>query len=154
MIRITFILLALCFSVQGHCQSSAAIAKFRQMEWLLGNWNRTNAKPGRSASEHWVKVNDRQWKGKGVILRGADTTFVEKLQIVIERDKLYYVADVPENKGLVYFEITSVTDNGFICENPQHDFPKKIAYSRNGNTVTAIISAGAKSITYQFERIP
>lgn len=145
-------LVVLPVSLKAQTASADAKTKLRQMEWLLGSWTRTNAKPGRTASEEWAKVNETAWMGRGINMRGLDTTFVEKLKIVIENDKLFYVADVPENKKLVYFEMTSVTADGFVCENPQHDFPKKIAYKRNGNKVTATISGGDKSIDYLFEK--
>ena len=70
-------------------------------------------------------------------MKGADTSFVEVLKILIEKDRLYYVADVPENKRLVYFEISSATKDGFVCENPLHDFPKKIVYQVNGSRLSA-----------------
>ena len=68
------------------------------------------------------------------------------------QDKLYYVADVPDNKGLVYFEISEVTKDGFVCENPMHDFPKKLVYQLNGSRLSARISGGDKVIDYLFER--
>ncbi len=122
------------------------------MEWLLGTWTRTNIKPGRTAWEQWSRKSNNEWTGRGVSMKGADTTFVEVLKIIIEKDRLYYVADVPENKGLVYFEISAVTKDGFVCENPLHDFPKKLVYQLAGSRLTARISGGDKVIDYLFER--
>lgn len=85
-------------------------------------------------------------------MNGADTSFVEKLRIVTKDNKLYYVADVPENKESTYFLITGVTATSFICENPEHDFPKKIVYQHEGNTMKATVSGNGKSIDYFFER--
>lgn len=122
------------------------------MAWLLGTWTRTDVKPGRTAWEQWSKKNESEWTGLGVSMKGADTSFVEVLKITIEKDKLYYVADVPKNKGLVYFEILSVTKDGFVCENPLHDFPKKLVYQVSGSRLSARISGGNKVIDYAFER--
>jgi hypothetical protein len=47
------------------------------------------------------------------------------------------VSDVPEDKQPVYFAITEITETGFTCENPQHDFPKKIMYRKEGNQLKA-----------------
>lgn len=123
-----------------------------KMEWLLGTWTRTNVKPGRTAWEQWNKKNESEWTGRGVSMKGADTSFVEDLKIIIEKDKLFYVADIPENKSLVYFEISSVTKDGFVCENPLHDFPKKLVYQLSGSQLSARISGGDKVIDYAFER--
>lgn len=126
--------------------------KLKKMEWLLTTWTRTNTKPGKTAHERWLKKSDTEWIGFGVTMQGNDTIFVEKLKIVIENGQLYYVADVPENKKLVYFEMKSVTNLGFVCENPAHDFPKRIEYQRDGSRLKARISAGEKGMDYLFER--
>lgn len=126
--------------------------KMKQLEWLLGNWKRTNAKPGKSGFEIWTKVSDAEWHGRGISMKGVDTTFVEKLRLIVENNKLYYVADVPENKKSVYFEITSVTPESFTCENAAHDFPKKIFYRFDGKQLYARVSAGEQGMDYWFER--
>lgn len=122
------------------------------VEWLTGTWTRTNAKPGRSGVEIWNAPANKQMIGKGINLKGADTTFVEKLKIVEMDGKLFYVADVPENKTEVPFGFTALTKNSFVCENPSHDFPKKIEYTRDGNQLKAVISGNGKSIEYLFQR--
>ena len=148
---ILFALVVTTLQVSAQNEPSAS-TKLRSMEWLLGTWNRTNSKPGRSGIESWSKQTELKWVGRGVTMKATDTAFVEKISIVIERGKLFYIADVPENKSLVYFEITSATKEGFVCENPSHDFPKKIEYKINGSILNARISGGDKFIDYVFER--
>lgn len=92
--------------------------------------------------------------GRGFNLKGVDTVFVEKIKIVVKDNELYYVADVPENKGEVYFRFIHFSRDGFVCENPQHDFPKKIAYSFDGKTLRATISGDGKQMDYLFEKMP
>jgi len=134
------------------CISAYAQKTLNQLRWLEGTWSRTNVKPGRSAQEYWTKISDTEWRGLGVTLNGSDTVFVEKLKLVAKDGSLYYVADVPENNQLVYFKMTEVTDQSFVCENPQHDFPKRIAYARTNNGLKATISGDGRSIDYFFER--
>jgi hypothetical protein len=122
------------------------------VEWLVGSWTRTNAKPGRSGVERWTKLNAHELKGLGVNMKGTDTTFVEKIRLVAKDGELFYVADVPENKSEVFFRITELSSTGFVCENPQHDFPKKIAYKLEGNVLKATISGNGKEMDYLFIR--
>src|SRR6186713_1571497 len=84
-----------------------------QLHWLEGSWSRTNVKPGRSTQEYWKKTSDTEWQGLGVTLHGSDTAFVEKLKLIIKDGSLYYVADIPENRQLVYFKFSTVTENSF-----------------------------------------
>ena len=126
--------------------------KFKNLEWLVGTWNRTNVKPGKSAHERWEKTNALELRGIGVSMQGKDTTFVEKITILIKDNNIYYVADVPENEKPVYFKLTEISNSGFVCENPEHDFPKKISYQLNGADLKAQISGDGKSIDYLFKK--
>ena len=126
--------------------------EFKKLDWLEGTWTRTNVEPGRSAYEKWQKISTSEWSGLGVNMKGDDTTFIEKLKLVIKAYNIYYVADIVENKEPVYFKLTSITDDGFVCENAQHDFPKKISYKKDGEKVRATISGDGKSIDYLFEK--
>jgi len=146
--------LLLAFFLACNAQVTPVAGDFEKLQWLEGNWTRTNAKPGRSGHERWVKTSESEWRGWGVSMSGNDTTFVEKLKLVIRDNTINYVADVPENKGVVYFKFTELTGDRFTCENPEHDFPKKIFYERNGNKLKAVVSGNGKSIEYLFEKKP
>ena len=146
------VILILVLTEKAQAQAQSNVSDFRKIAWLEGTWNRTQTKPGRGGNERWTKVSDTEWKGVGIYTKAADTTFMEKLQLVSKDGALYYVADVAENKSLVYFKFTELSENGFICENPQHDFPKKIRYERTGDKIKATVSDAAKSIEYFFER--
>lgn len=125
---------------------------FNKLSWLTGMWNRTNVKPGRKAHERWEMVGSQAMKGFGVTMKEQDTAFVEKLQLVIKDNKIWYVADVEHNKAPTFFELTAISNDGFTCENPAHDFPKKIVYKLNGDKLTATISGDGKSFDYLFDR--
>ncbi|MBN8575486.1 MAG: hypothetical protein J0L66_01015 [Cytophagales bacterium] len=143
--RVFLITLFVLAGTVSHAQS------IKDVSWLEGTWIRTNIKAGRAAHERWIKTNEGL-QGWGVNMNGADTTFVEKLRIVSKDSKLYYVADVSHNKESTYFLITEITPTSFTCENPEHDFPKKIVYQLDGNKLKATISGNGKSIDYLFER--
>ncbi len=116
------------------------MSTLNELEWILGDWQRQNSKPGETHHEKWWKISDQQFQGIGVVLAGLDTVFVEKLGIMIREGNVYYIADVPENPGPVYFKFTSWETNSFVSENPEHDAPKKIAYYLEGNIMTAEVS--------------
>jgi hypothetical protein len=135
-----------------YSQSQPVMGDFKKFDWLEGTWNRTDVKPGHSEHERWEKLSDTEWQGFGVTMKGKDTAFVEKLKLVIKDDNIYYAADVAENKGIVYFKLTEIAQDSFVCENPEHDFPKKIAYQKDGSKIKATISGNGKSIDYWFEK--
>ncbi len=151
-------LILLLFSLS--CAAQDKISKqtkedFQRLEWILNKWERTNVRPGNTAFETWSRDSKYLFTGMGVSLKGSDTTFVEQLRIEIKEDKIYYVADVRENATPTYFHMTKITENGFVSENPDHDFPKMISYSLEGDDLTAIISDGGdKKMGFIFKRKP
>lgn len=150
---LTFLLLTVAIS--GFSQkiaSSETKANFKKLEWLVGAWNRTNVKPGKTGYEHWKKPSEFELRGKGVSMQGKDTTFVEMITILIKDNNIYYVADVRENEKPVFFKLTEISNTGFVCENPEHDFPKKISYQLNGKDLKAQISGDGKSMDYLFKK--
>jgi hypothetical protein len=144
---IVFCLLIFCATV-----CTAQSKDLKKLQWLEGEWNRTNAKPGRSGIEKWKMNSSTEMQGWGISMRGTDTSFVEKLKIVVKDNNIYYVADVPENKAVVLFKLTKSNDNEFVFENPEHDFPKQITYTRDGNKLKATVSGNGKTIEYLFEK--
>ena len=90
--------------------------------------------------------------GIGVTLRATDTVFVERLRMEQKDGEWYYVAEVAHNAEPTYFMLTDCSKNGFVCENPDHDFPKKITYSLDGAVLKATISGDGKSIPFVFIR--
>ena len=150
-------ILLLTAVIVGYGLKSALFAQpatedFKKLEWLEGTWTRTNNTPGGSAHEKWQKISPSEWSGLGVNMNGSDTAFVEKLKLVIKEGAIYYVADIAGNKQPVYFKLTSIADDRFVCENAQHDFPKKISYEKDGKKMKATISGDGKSIDYLFEK--
>jgi len=123
------------------------------LSWLLGKWNRLNTKPGQTAYEAWEKASATQWKGTGVSMKNGTKSFEEQLQLLKKEDGLFYAALVPENGQWVFFKITQHSKNHFVCENPEHDFPKKITYTLKENgQLEAIVSGNGKEMKFEFEK--
>jgi Domain of unknown function (DUF6265) len=141
----------LCFGI-SYCQLSPKTKDFKKLFWLESTWVRTNIKHGHSGEEEWPGTSPAELRGFGITMNGTDTLFVEKFRLVIKDNTIYYVADVRENKQPVDFKLTEISTTGFTCENPQHDFPKKISYQEDGNTMKASISGDGKSVDYFFEK--
>lgn len=144
--KIGFLLITLFTTQFAFSQS------LKDFKWLEGKWERHNVKPGTTAFEVWEKSKDG-YIGQGISLKGADTVFVERLSLIEKEGELYYVADVEHNPEPTFFKITSITESGFVSENPEHDFPKKIEYMLEGNRMTVVISDGEQKMGFVFEKM-
>jgi Domain of unknown function (DUF6265) len=148
-LMVAFILLGLLGSLQSYGQESSA-EKFKKLQWLVGKWERTNARPGQSGYEEWSKSSSTSLIGKGVTLKGEKTIFVEELELSIQGEDIFYIVKLSDEPKPVLFKLTAITEDTFTCENPEHDFPKKIAYTREGKNVRAIVSGDEQKLVYEF----
>ncbi len=152
MMRLLFCIVLLATITAAKAQSKVNVADFKKLSWLRGKWININPEPGTTAYEKWTVISNRNLRGLGMTMKDGDIVFKENLDLHIEDGFIYYMAVVKENYEPVYFKLTELSDNGFVCENPKHDFPKKISYQREGNILKATISGDGKSIDYVFEK--
>jgi len=148
---ISIAMLILCSAI-GYCQNKTT-THLNDFKWLIGSWKQINMKPGQSGIETWQVASTSVFTGKGITTQGRDTVFVEKLSLVVKDTAIYYVADVTGNPKPTWFKLTSSTPGSFVCENPEHDFPKKITYNLIGGQIKASISGNDKIVNYTFQKI-
>lgn len=143
-------MLMTCMVLCGYSQTILQ-PDIKKLKWLSGNWVRTNNKQGQTGMESWT-FHAEGLKGKGFTLAGKDTVFLEQLSIALRGKDLFYVVRAAAEAAPVYFRFTSITDSSFICENPQHDFPKKIAYRLQRGKMKATISGDGQHMDFLFRR--
>ena len=105
-------------------------AQIEKANWLLGNWGNTT-KEG-ILTENWTKQNDSVFAGESYFVVGKDTVFSEKIALEQKGDSLFYVPVIKnQNQGKpVSFALTSAKGNQLVFENPKHDFPQKVTYTK------------------------
>lgn len=104
----------------------------KKAEWLIGTWE--NKSPKGVVYETWGKANDNELSGKSYIVRDSDTIVFETIRLLQEQDQLLYIPTVKnQNDGLpVRFVAKEQSATRLVFENPQHDFPQIISYTRIG----------------------
>lgn len=139
MITITAIV---CFCSFGYCQKSDAL------KWMVGNWK---IQAGNNIIlEQWQVFNDSILIGKSVFIKnGTDTIPQESIALAFRKGDWYYIPTVNnQNAGQpVAFKIILLKGTEFISENPEHDFPQRIAYRKIKNQLFASIE-GRKNGKY------
>lgn len=109
-----------------------------QMQWLEGRWV---AQDG--SSEHWTRVGSHLL---GVGLRPGS---FETMLIVDLRVGTKFVA-FPEGTGGFEFPLRHAEASAVTFSNPDHDFPKYIAYWRDGAGLSARISGGGPDVGFSW----
>lgn len=104
--------------------------QIEKANWLIGTWE-NKTKRG-SIYETWTKASDVQFTGKSYALKNNDTTVFETFELVQKQNSLFYIPTVKnQNNNLpVSFSLQSISDDKLVFENPEHDFPQIISYTR------------------------
>lgn len=147
-IILSIVLLANC-NRQTSNQKTDDTTKCSQIpHWFLGTWINNTADG--IFTEKWEQENDSLYHAISTVVVGKDTVFYETVDLLkIKNDWNYVVsvknqassasASVPELP--VSFKLTAFTETQLVFENPQHDFPTKITYTKiNSDSIVAEIS--------------
>jgi len=146
----SFLVLILLFACNSSNEKQTKSKTPPALDWLVGNWIRTNGDYGENTHENWIKTDSGYSCHAFTYIRG-DTVFQERVKTYFEDNQWHYEVSGP-NEVPITFTSTSVTDSSFTCKNTAHDFPKEIFYSTDGECIQAIISDGDDKILFRFER--
>jgi len=124
--------------------------KWHLFENLAGRWIREQG-DSLLSTEEW-RYGEEDMYGIGITIANRDTIFREVMGILEIEGKYFYHATVPHNPGAVQFEITHLSDSGFISKNPKHDFPKKIEYQWNEDSLWVTISDTERWVGFSFKK--
>ncbi len=112
------------------------------LAWLSGTW--VLETPRSRTEETWSPAASNAILGMSRMLRDGRMVFFEFLRIEQRDDGIYYVAQ-PGGRPATDFRLTRFDGSTAVFENPQHDFPKRILYTRNSDgSFTARIDAGER----------
>ena len=140
-------------AVLCHAAATASAEELDDLAWLCGAWGQD-----KTIIESWLAPQN------GLML-GVNRTpgapgsrpFFEFLRIEARPEGTFYVAS-PLGRAATEFELVEIGDRHVVFENPEHDFPQRIAYRLDGDDLTAEISAGEgddkKSRVFRWHRVP
>ena len=136
-------------------EQSKVYSELEKAKWFLGMWENNFPDGSGSVTESWEQSNDSTFTGNSFVVIGKDTVSSETLRLEERQGKLLYIPTVSDqNKGrAVEFTLTSANSNKLVFENPKHDFPQKISYTKiTSDSIVAEISGmmDGKAASEQF----
>lgn len=122
------------------------------LAWLGGAW-RTTPDPGLETEEHWTAPRGGTLFGVARTLREDRTVAFEYMRIEDRDGVLTFVASPSGATASVDFRLVSAGEARVVFENPEHDFPQRIIYWREGRQLHARIEdlAGTRSMSWRFD---
>jgi hypothetical protein len=98
--------------------------------WLIGEWQE-NSKYG-IVTENWTILDDTTFYGKRYTLKNSDTDINENLMLQEIDGNLFFISIIEDQNELkpIKFKLTHSTETELIFENPKHEFPQKVTYTK------------------------
>jgi len=115
----------------------------RDFEFLEGTWVQITSKE--ITEEVWNSNKGWSMTGVGRTLRDGREVFGEQLAIEPRGESFVYVALLP-GAAPVEFKLVDRGATWARFENPEHDFPQRIEYRRDGNSMRATVSGVEKGV--------
>lgn len=137
--------LAAALAIQaGGGEDQPASRDISQLHWMAGAW--VNDSEQSCSEEHWMPPRGGSMIGMNRMLRKAAgdpvqerTVFYEFLRIEQNAEGLVYLASPKGRQPSTAFKLSRIAANEVVFENPEHDFPQRITYRRDADTMHARI---------------
>lgn len=122
-------------------------ATIAQVGWIAGFWTGTTKTT--TVEERWTSSASGGMIGLGRTLRGSALASFEFLCIAERDGSLVYQAMPNGRSPATDFTLTAVSADSATFENPAHDFPRLVRYSRlaDGSLETAISAGPTQKMT-------
>jgi hypothetical protein len=122
--------------------SGSTQATIAQVAWISGTWIGTAGNI--TVEERWTPTAGGSMLGIGRTLRNGAMASFEFLCIAERDGSLVYTAMPNARTPPTDFMLTAITADSATFENPAHDFPKRVRYSRRADgTLETTISGDA-----------
>lgn len=135
------------------CLPAAALAMsdaHPMPEWMAGTWSHTDEKGW--SEEYWTPLRADIMLGSSRSGTADTLTFWEQMRIQKEDDGAVVLWATSADQKPVRFEAHMSGPSVVVFENPEHDYPQRIHYWREGKTLKAEISMmdGSKKVAFRF----
>lgn len=149
--RKLIVLLIALLALSGTGQAQKATTEFDMVRSILtGDWK----VDGKDDFESWNYAG-QSLTGRGFKLKDGAEVVTERLEIREIEGSVYYLATVAnQNDGAtIRFRLTESSPDRLQFENPDHDFPKKLIYRRNGPDKLSVDVLGTGDKGFKLELV-
>lgn len=126
-----------------------------RLGWLSGHWRTEAAANGSWTEEIWSGPDGASLLGLNRTVRGSETRAFEFMRIAADaQGPAFFVS--PSGAPPVRFAMVDARRGVVAFENRAHDYPQRIVYRREGDTLIATISLadGSRAMSWTFRRQP
>lgn len=119
--------------------------------WMTGCWAQKGKDQDSFISEIWTKPFDLMLGTNRSVREGKVRAF-EYMRIESRDSSIYFVAKPSGASGETSFKLISLEKNKVIFENKEHDFPKRVIYSKKDDDLAARVEDDTNGIEFLFKK--
>ena len=136
-------------NTQNIQNSESSQAPDHELSWITGCWQTVDG----GTREVWTAGSDTHLFGHSVTMKEGAVVFFENLNLIKTEDG-HVLSAYPMGKGPSDFARVASSANSITFQNPAHDYPQRIAYHGDGNSLTGTISMvdGSKPNEWKYIR--
>ena len=142
----------------GACASGGQSGDNGRLGWMVGCWQSA----GGVNQETWTAPKGGVMFGHAATMRDGELAFFEQSRIDMRGLRAVYAvspnglraAEFIERPGVAPSDLRDAPPREIVFENPQHDYPQRIAYRRTGDGLAATVSLldGGRASEYSWTR--
>lgn len=117
-------------------------ANLEDLAWLSGCWR--SESDGRVNAEQWMKRNGNMMLGMSQTVVKGKTREFEFMRIMQEENGGVYLVATPSGQRETRFKLREAKGTEAIFENATHDFPQRVIYRREGDSLLGRIEGVSK----------
>lgn len=116
---------------------AAPSSSVQDLAWMSGCWASVGGEPG--SGETWIPPAGGTLLGVSRTVKGGKTVAHEFMQIrETGPGQIAFIA-LPSGQKEASFPLVRLSGQEAVFENPQHDFPQRVIYRRDGDLLNARI---------------
>jgi hypothetical protein len=131
-----------------------AAATIEQVAWMQGCWQ-MDAGP-RVVEEQWMAPRGGVMLGMGRTVRDGKLVEYESVLLREQDGRLAYEAH-PSGQPPAVFMSAAIDESTVVFENPAHDYPQRVAYTRKGDSLLAwidgTVSGKSRRVDFPYRRV-
>ena len=130
----------------------APAPEVKDFAWLSGAW--VSRDGDKWTEEYWTPPRDGIMIGAGLSGRGDRVGSFEHMRIMADKDGSVGFFGMPGGAPAVRFPLVRGGQGEAVFENAAHDFPQRIHYRLDGQTLVATVSLidGSKAQSWTYKR--
>lgn len=133
--------------------AAAPAVEVDDLQWLSGSW--VSRDGDEWTEEWWTPPRGGIMIGAGFSGRGEKATSFEHMRIMAGEDGAVAFYGMPDGAPAVRFALVRDGEGEAVFENPAHDYPQRIRYRLEGETLVATTSLmdGSRKQSWTYRRM-